>query len=260
MPCFLGRKLRLVLSGAAALAVCLSAPPAAQAQLQPGHAVLTTEHVDIGIAFAAGVWDLHLHQDIPDIEYATDEALLFVAPEAKTVMPANPDFSFIGAAPGDDIWILPQNLNPSLLFLGIAGEEIENGVFTGPVTLSLVSLNGPGNFSVWQTDTFGSPTLFMSTADGISGADSLPVPIGSHAHYNMGFTQTGIYEVTLQASGNLTGGGTTTSAPTTYFFGVETMSVSVAAPEAGTLALSGAGLFGLAGLTAARRRRRTVTA
>ena len=50
--------------------------------------LLGSEHVDIGLAYEDGAWDLHLHDETHDIEYAPDEALLFVAPEAKTTQPA----------------------------------------------------------------------------------------------------------------------------------------------------------------------------
>lgn len=253
----LRRRGRLALSGAM-LTACLgllSMPLGAQAQLQPGYAIKTTEHVDIGVGYSAAEgFDLHVHQDIPSIEYAANEVLLYAASQARTVQPAGAQWSFIGAGAGNPVWILPQNQNPALLFLGIAGEEIPAGTFSSAVTLSLTGLTGPGQFSIWQTDTFGNPTAFMSSADGISAADSLPVPIGSHAHYNYGFTQAGFYEVTLQATGTLTSGGTITSDPTTYYFGVETTSPSAVAPEPGTLALAATGLLGFTGMVVKRRR------
>ena len=105
---------------------------AAQAQ-----AVINSGHVDIGIAFESGNWDLHVHQEEPvEAEFAPDEVILQVGASAQTSVPADPSFSFLGNA-GDPVWVLPKSENPELLFLGIGAEELDPTDWTGGITLSL---------------------------------------------------------------------------------------------------------------------------
>lgn len=210
--------------------------------------ILTTEHADIGVGYEGGVWDLHLHDEDNDVELEADETLVFVGPDARVAQPVGTTWNFLGAGAGNDVWILPQSQNNNLVFLGVAGEEIEAGVFDGnAVNLFLSAVrpgSGTGHFSIYNTDLFGSPTVRMSTFDGISAADVLPVPVGGHAHYNFAFTGTGIWEVDLFAQG-LIGGDLVTSDVQTYYFGVE------AVPEPATMTVLAA-----AGLAAFLRKQR----
>lgn len=229
--------------------------------------VLQTGHADIGLAYEDGAWDLHVHDETNDTEYEPGGALLFVGPDAKTVQPAGSQWEFLGAGAGNDLWVLPQNQNPNLLFLGVGTEEVEPGAFasyleTDPrvnataawVRLTLRDVRGPGEFSVFQTDAFGNPIVWMSTADnGITDDDSLFISVGSHAHYNWTFTGVGLYEIDVEASAFLDdglGGLTpTSSGVVTYYFGVETEgddppggSVTTILPPPGGLYLLGQNL------------------
>jgi len=70
-----------------------------------------------------------------------------------------------------------------------------------------VELAGPGEFAMYQLDTFGVPTLFMNSRDGLDGSDRVPVPIGpgGHTHVNWAFSAPGKYQLTFQTSGTLAG-------------------------------------------------------
>jgi len=204
---------------------------AAQAQV-----VINSGHVDIGIAFESGNWDLHVHQEQPiEAEFAPDEVILQVGAAAQTSVPADPSFSFLGN-PGDPVWVLPKSENPELLFLGIGAEELDPTDWTGGITLSLESVAGPGEFTIWDTDLFGAPLLRMNSGDGIDNLDNLEVIPGSHAHFFYGFTAPGDYSVTFEASG-LFEGLATASGPVTYQFSV--------IPEPGATALLLLGLGGI---------------
>jgi surface-anchored protein len=223
------------------LPVLLTAVGVAVAQAQT---VIHSGHVDLGIAYELGSWDLHVHQEQPtELEYEPGEAILQVGAAAQTTIPADPSFSFLGNE-GDPIWILPKSGNPELLFLGIGAEELDPADWTGNVTLSLEAVAGPGRFTIWDTDLFGNPLLRMNSGDGIDASDSLEVIPGSHAHYFYGFSAPGDYNVTFEASG-IFEGLNTASGPVTYQFAV--------VPEPGTGALLLLGLGGLA-VTGLRRR------
>lgn len=201
-------------------------------------AVLTTEHVDIGLAYGAheesgegddhdhepGEWDLHVHDGTNDIEYAPDEALLYVGPQAilERVGPfADAAFDFLGVAPGESFYRLPQSVHPELLFLGIGAEEIEEGTFQdGRIALRLKAVSGPGHFSAWRATDEG-PQLVMSTVDGVTHGDRLEALEGSHQHVNLGFSARGRYELTFETSGVLADGHVTMSGDTTYYFLVD---------------------------------------
>ena len=186
-------------------------------------AVLKTGHADIGVNFEDDAWDLHIHDHEPDTEYEPDEALFYVGRDAmltRTGDAANAAYDFLGAPVGSTLFVLPQVENPNLLFLGIGGEELADGLLEGDkATLRLASVSGPGQFSIWQSGlTPTTPKLLMATSDGIDASDAFDVGAGSHAHANFAFTKQGFYEVTFVASGVNADGDATDSGPVTYHF------------------------------------------
>lgn len=216
-----------------------------------GAVVLSSGHIDvIGINYEAGAWDLHVHDEDTDTEYEPDEVVTHISDAGKVTVPVNPLFAFLGS-PGSVVWIGPQVQNPPLPFLGISAEELDGTVFDAPdVTLMLTGFSGPpgGKFFLYQTDGFGVPTVFMNTDDGLSSADNVIVPEGSHAHYNWAFTTNGTYFLTFTASGTLAGGGGVTSETATWEFLIGDLT---AVPEPGTVMLLALG----GGLLWARRRK-----
>jgi hypothetical protein len=190
------------------------------------------------------------------INYRPDEVLHYVHPQARLNRPGGSQWDFLGMAAGQPVWILPQAQNANLLFLGTASEETPLGTFaayteTDPrvfggapfpwLTLQVTGVRGPGHFSAWQTDGFGTPVSFASTADGgLTSADKLFILEGGHAHYNLGFSRQGFYEIDIQASGYLGAGQTnqTTSPIHTFYFSVDDVLkvTSVTPTESGFLA------------------------
>jgi surface-anchored protein len=229
------------------LAALLTTGLASQAQTY-----LWEGHTDVGIVYEAGAWNLHIgqHEATPPMEYAPHEAILGVdLAAAHTTVPADPQFSFLGAA-GSSIWMLPQVQDPAQLFLGFGTEELESGLFVNDlVTLSLRDVRAAGQFAVFENDMFGTPTIFMDSGDGLTAADSIVLPAGGHQHVNWAFTAPGRYEVDFEASGTLVDGNIfTTSGPITYTFEV------TAVPEPTTGALLALGALGLG---AVARRNKT---
>lgn len=223
--------------------------------------VLDDLHADIGIFYgppenAPGDppdWDLHVHDHEADAEYAPDEAYLAVNDSTLDTRPASASFAFIGVGAGASYYHLPQSQVIGQLFLGLGAEEIPSGTFASYtesdprvsgsnewIRMSLVSVSGPGVFSVWRSEV-GGPVPFISSADGIGPDDVLFAASGSHSHFNYGFSAPGVYDITFQASAqDVNSPGTTlTSAPATYRFLVGNTAIAAAAsaPEPGALGL-----------------------
>ncbi|MDD9938311.1 MAG: hypothetical protein OXT09_32180 [Myxococcales bacterium] len=130
-------------------------------------------------------------------------------------------FAGLCVDPGQQVAWLPQR-NSDAFELGVpfvgllAG--VDAGVFVDDVlTLELVGVRSPsgsGAYSLWR-DGF-PPTFFFASCDGIDAADAVQLPIG-HDHFNMGFTEPGVWEVDYRISGELVEGGSSTGSTTVRF-------------------------------------------
>jgi surface-anchored protein len=177
---------------------------------------LTVEHVDLAVLYDASApnpLSIVARDENARINYQTNETVLVVAEAAKISLPSGTPFG-PEAAP---LWVLPQSQNPALLYLGLSAEGIAPGAFTGNLTFRLLGLDGPGQFYLWQASQFGGFDIQMNSADGISEADSHAQIIGSHEHFNFGFSTNGIYHLTFQASGRLAGQTTNLVSPEATF-------------------------------------------
>lgn len=194
------------------------------AQLAAAQTPVGLGHVDVGVAFEDGAWDLHIHDETTDTEYEPDEAVLVVREAARTAVPADERFAFLGAA-GAPLWVLPQVEDERLLFLGLAAEEVDKGVFRGDqIRVTLKQVQGPGHFFLYSTSgVTGAPDVRMNSRDGLSdGADFADLLAGGHQDFNWAFTAPGTYAITFEASGTLVDGGQAlSSGPVTYTFQVE---------------------------------------
>lgn len=218
--------------------------------------LITNEHADIGLGYSGG-WDLHIHDETNDVEYAPDEALFYMDQNSRFT---NPGLGFLGQNAGETMWWLRDFPTGNQPFLGIGAEETDRifenvtendsrilsmgGTPTAKwITLELVGFRGPGNFAAWSNSISG-PVVWMATNDGIQPSDKLFVVDGSHQHMNLAFTAVGVYELDFRASA-IVNGQRTFSEVSTYHFGVE------AVPEPATMVALGAGLAAMI-----RRRKR----
>ncbi|RSM80004.1 hypothetical protein DMH04_30870 [Kibdelosporangium aridum] len=134
------------------------------------------------------------------------DVVLQVLAGAKTTVPSSSAYSFLGT-PGSTVWILPQTQNTSLLWPGWNTQRLSSSTFTGTQT-TLLSVSG-GQFAVYTTNAFGTPTVLFDSGNGLP--DTRSVSVGTHAHANWAF----------QVTGTLAGGGTVTSAPASFTFEVQ---------------------------------------
>jgi surface-anchored protein len=148
-----------------------------------------------------------------------DTTVLQLTDAAKLSVPANDKFSFLGS-PGNQVWIAPMIENPALLLLGLSGYPID--FFQDEkIQIRLISVDGPGLFSVYEKDVFGTPIINMGTHDGLDENDVRELTVGDHYHLNWGFNRPGTYYLELQAIGvRASDQVELTSAVTTFSFEV----------------------------------------
>ena len=190
---------------AAAAAVLATAAPVAAEETAAECTVLTEGHVDVfGLAYEDGALDLHVHDEETDTEYAPSEVLLAATPEARTTVPSDPSYAFLGEA-GSTVWVLPDTHVEGVLFAGWATEEIALGDFADDtLTITVHDAEGRGDVALYTVDDFGTPEVLFDSDDGAGAWD---VAAASHGHMNWGFTKSGLYKLTVEAEAVLAGTG-----------------------------------------------------
>ncbi|RBP48028.1 putative secreted protein with PEP-CTERM sorting signal/surface-anchored protein [Roseimicrobium gellanilyticum] len=238
--------------------------------------ILGPGHMDIDFNVnAGGEWALSLSHDVQG-EFPMDtNSILYgsgaLMPDGiRTVRPSGSQWNFLGVSSGESIWVFPQvqGAAPNAVWPGLSTEQTSSSILgtwdpETPVVgsgkwmeLSLVGMAYYGTatvheFSMWTTGTFGTPNVWMSTKDGISGLDAFPMLPGGHSHMNWGFTSEGVYDLTFQLRTYLANGALAESDPVTVRFGIN----AIAVPEPGTIAL-----LVMGGVLTILRRERSVAA
>ncbi|MGE3312326.1 MAG: choice-of-anchor M domain-containing protein, partial [Limisphaerales bacterium] len=177
-------------------------------------------HTDAGLAFEDGRLQFHIHDEEGNAEYAVNDAVLALGKASEQSIPDEVAYGFLGR-PGYSTWILPATNNPELLYLGLAAEEIQTGLFANDqLRIELVSVLGAGEFALYSAHAFGSPVVHLNTADGYDERDALVLQAGGHQHFNWAFSAPGTYSVRLRASGTLADGSRLVSTEASYTFTV----------------------------------------
>lgn len=217
---------RRALAAAAVVLCALAAvaPAASADDHDHDHVVLSQGHTDgIDVQAEGGQLVLKVHDDTvsPSRTLDPDDVLFHVKPEAAFTVPAGlpPSYSFIGNA-GDVIYLLPQvqTDNPDVVWLGWATQRLAPGTVTGNLTLEMVSVTGPGDVFLWQTDTFGGPINKWGKRAGFP--TSTPLAQNAHVHSNWAFTAVGEYTIEFQVTGTAPGGAALSTGPVAYSFHV----------------------------------------
>ena len=218
------KPIRMLVGGGVLAAALLGTSMPAQAHAgAPSPVVIGAGHVDVvDVEYEDGELELGLHDESvdPGVERDPSEVVLLAKRQARTTVPADPAFSFLGPA-GAPVWILPEIQNEDLLWPGLSTEELESGVFADDtVTLTATRVTGPGRVAVYTEDAVGAPHVLINSGDGLP--DAVPLTTGGHQHASWAFQRAGVHRITFQASALLAdGGAVVTSEPTTYTFAVQ---------------------------------------
>ncbi|MDR2347330.1 MAG: choice-of-anchor M domain-containing protein [Bifidobacteriaceae bacterium] len=179
-----------------------------------GQRVLEAGHIDMGPKYDDdGAWRFLIHDDVAKADAnATsvwrypDETVFHVLDAAKLTVPDDPAYEFLGAAPGSEVYVVPQTQNPDVVWVGWntqdpqVMETIDRGI-----TLSLGGVLGPGIMTTYlQSGSFGEPQLLWDSR--AAGAQPIWVDVNTHTHANWVFTEPGVYLVELTAEADLIDG------------------------------------------------------
>lgn len=199
-------------AGAAALAATLSS-------CTP----ITTGHIDAldvdydGTNLTLDVRDHNVSPINDDVSPASVE--LHAVPASRTTVPSGSAYSFLGP-PGSPVWILPQTQKAGVLWPGWDTNDVPSGALQNDrVTVRLVGASGPGQFALYTVDSFGTPTVWFNSADGLP--DARNISRGVHGHGNWAFRAAGTYTLTFEVTATTTAGAPRTSGPIAYTFVVE---------------------------------------
>jgi len=225
-----------------------------------GHCDLCADYEDSALSL-----HYHFHSESPGKDEDGNSLVGEIEPSSlytrvsdatKTIVPSGSTYSFLGAPAGSNVWVLSQNPTSGQPFLGFGTEELDDEVWTTGVTYKLMSVSGPGQFSMWMSPPFGDPIVYWATSNGINSSDVYTQAALGHSHANWGFTSEGVYDVQMQLSGTPAGGSMTYSEVETFTFLVGSSTV----PEPGPIAMLSSGAVGLALSFWKRRRNKAMRA
>lgn len=157
-------------------------------------------HVDIGPRVDGGKVELVARDDTaapPVWRHLDDVVFKVVDAGGKITMPDDPQYSFIPAKAGEDVWLIPQVEQSGVVWLGwnTQNPSFVNGA-TGTVTLSMTGVQGPGDVVVYvQNGGFGAPQIIWSAEHRDTSVD-----LNTHTHANWVFTKPGEYLIQLAMS------------------------------------------------------------
>lgn len=199
----------------------------------------------------SGHWDIAAHEHAGELELELhNHDLALEEPLAGSTISYNFTNSQVNVTVGTNnlglLWVSPASEveadDLGLPFIGFSAEELV-APFTGQITFTITGFSytgsGTGNFYMFE----GTDLFFDSTAGPAYG--SFSVDVGQHGHGEFGFSDVGLYEITMVASGN--NGAPISSAPTSFTINV--------VPEPSTYALLGLGAGALALMRWRQRRR-----
>ena len=188
---------------------------------------IDTGHWDISAHKHGSLLKLSLHNHDLESEYPLGSSVIsydFGASSPTSVSVGDSNLGLLYVSPEDEI----AADDSAMPFIGFSAEELASP-FTGTVTFTMTGFtytgSGTGNFYLFE-----GTSLFWDSRAGVGNYGSFSVNVGSHGHGEFGFSDLGLYEITLQASGN--DGSPVSGESATFRFDV------VPEPTCGTLLLT----------------------
>lgn len=174
----------------------------------------TDGHMDLAVRYndtenkLEGIWI----NDYATVNGVIDSTPVFAANEIHALAifdddtqpltrPAGSEWDFLGMAAGEPVYLYPSGGSPPTLpYLGFSTEDPSTGGFSGNITFALESLEGPAGSKM--AVFVGSNNIFIQ-ATPLSASGQLILPVGVHNHYNISFSQPGVYNLNFSFSGTL---------------------------------------------------------
>ncbi|UGQ11041.1 choice-of-anchor M domain-containing protein [Yinghuangia sp. ASG 101] len=105
-----------------------------------------------------------------------------------------PGLAFLGP-PGTVFHHIPEIQDPAIVWAGWSTEAFASTDIAGRFAMTLESVDGPGNLTMFNFSPFGEPLFTFDSRDGLP--DTIDVPARTHAHSMWVFTQPGVYRLTF---------------------------------------------------------------
>lgn len=173
----------------------------------------TSGHFDFGAVLSGSNLSAQVKDDrTSPATWKQPGALTFVLGDgAKTTMPGGMDHI---APAGAEVYLIGATQQATVPWVGWNTQSPELvAQASGPATLTLTDLQGPGRLSVFLSGNFGSAGTTVFNGVG----DSFSVPLNTHQHANWVFTAPGAYSATLTWTVPLKSGGHATASGTLNF-------------------------------------------
>ncbi|WP_447002005.1 choice-of-anchor M domain-containing protein [Saccharothrix isguenensis] len=200
---------------AAGLALLTTGTAHAAVTISSGH----VDVIDVDWTGTALTLDLRDGTVSPAVDRDPATVTLNAVPASKSTVPSGSAYSFLGA-PGSTFWVLPQNSASGILWPGFDTSGVPTGaLLNNSLTVKLVSVTGPADFSVYTTGFGGSVSVWFDSGNGLP--DNRTLAINSHAHANWAFEAAGTYTVTFEVTATTATGTAITTGRKAYTFTVQ---------------------------------------
>ncbi|WP_165168248.1 TIGR03773 family transporter-associated surface protein [Rothia uropygialis] len=189
-------------------AIAADLPEVCSSNQAPAAEVVHDGHFDFGARLMDGTLKSAVKDDRSHpAQWKIGQNLVFALGDAaKKKMPAGMEDI---AQQGSEVYLIGASQEANVPWLGWNTQDaalVDQGA--GDVTMSLDSVDGPGDLSVFLTGNFGSgATPVFST----KGQNSYTVPLNTHQHGNWVFTKPGDYTATVTFTAKLKTGEQKTS-------------------------------------------------
>ncbi|MBM7052300.1 choice-of-anchor M domain-containing protein [Rothia sp. ZJ1223] len=173
-----------------------------------GRVSIDAGHVDMGPKFIDGNWQLMVHDDSTanPVWRMMEDVVLVGKDAAKLPVPDDERYSFVDAAPGSDVYVIPQTEAEGVVWPGWNTQDpaVVEALGRG-VTLTLDRVEGPGQLTVYlENGNFSAPQVLWNS--NTPESQDIWVEPNTHTHANWVFTAPGAYFVTVTAHATLADG------------------------------------------------------